>query len=38
MFGKDKIYSELYKSEHMRNNGPYARLKFAVYQACLLEQ
>lgn len=27
---KDKIFSELYKSEHMKNAGPYARLKFAM--------
>ena len=27
---KDKIFSERYKSEHMRNAGPYARLKFAM--------
>lgn len=26
---KDKILSELYKSEHMRNAGPYARLKYS---------
>lgn len=33
---KDKIYSELYKSEHMRNAGPYARLKFAMDYWCVL--
>ncbi len=33
---KDKIYSELYKSENMRNAGPYARLKFAMDYWCSL--
>ncbi len=33
---KDKIYSELYKSEHMRNAGLYARLKFAMDYWCSL--
>lgn len=33
---KDKIYSGLYKSEHMRNAGPYARLKFAMDYWCAL--
>lgn len=33
---KDQIYSELYKSEHMRNAGPYARLKFAMDYWCAL--
>ena len=33
---KDKIYSELYKSEHMRNAGPYARLKLAMDYWCAL--
>lgn len=33
---KDKIYSELYKSEHMKNAGPYARLKFAMDYWCAL--
>lgn len=33
---KDKIYSELYKSEHMKNAGPYARLKFAMDYWCTL--
>ena len=33
---KDKILSELYKSEHMRNAGPYARLKFAMDYWCAL--
>lgn len=33
---KDKLYSELYKSEHMRNAGPYARLKFAMDYWCAL--
>ena len=33
---KDKIFSELYKSEHMKNAGPYARLKFAMDYWCAL--
>lgn len=33
---KDKIFIELYKSEHMRNAGPYARLKFAMDYWCAL--
>ncbi len=33
---KDQIYAELYKSEHMRNAGPYARLKFAMDYWCSL--
>lgn len=33
---KDKIYSERYKSEHMKNAGPYARLKFAMDYWCAL--
>lgn len=33
---KDKIYSELYKSEHMKNAGSYARLKFAMDYWCSL--
>lgn len=33
---KDVIYSKLYKSEHMRNAGPYARLKFAMDYWCAL--
>lgn len=33
---KDKIFSELYKSEHMKNAGPYARLKFAMDYWCSL--
>lgn len=33
---KDQILSELYKSEHMRNAGPYARLKFAMNYWCAL--
>ena len=33
---KDRIYSELYKSEHMKNAGPYARLKFAMDYWCAL--
>ena len=33
---KDKILSELYKSEHMRNAGPYARLKLAMDYWCAL--
>ena len=33
---KDLIYSKLYKSEHMKNAGPYARLKFAMDYWCSL--
>ena len=33
---KDKILSELYRSEHMKNAGPYARLKFAMDYWCSL--
>lgn len=33
---KDKIFNELYKSEHMKNAGPYARLKFAMDYWCAL--
>ncbi len=33
---KDQILNELYKSEHMRNAGPYARLKFAMDYWCAL--
>ena len=33
---KDLIFSELYKSEHMRNAGPYARLKAAMDYWCAL--
>lgn len=33
---KDQIYSTLYKSEHMKNAGPYARLKFAMDYWCAL--
>lgn len=33
---KDKILSELYKSEHMKNAGPYARLKLAMDYWCSL--
>ena len=33
---KDRIYSKLYKSEHMKNAGPYARLKFAMDYWCAL--
>lgn len=33
---KDEIFSELYKSEHMKNAGPYARLKFAMDYWCAL--
>ena len=33
---KDKIYAQLYKSEHMMNAGPYARLKFAMDYWCAL--
>ena len=33
---KDQIYSKIYKSEHMKNAGPYARLKFAMDYWCAL--
>jgi len=33
---KDRILSEIYKSEHMKNAGPYARLKFAMDYWCSL--
>ena len=33
---KDKILSELYKTENMQNAGPYARLKFAMDYWCAL--
>ena len=33
---KDQILSGLYKSEHMKNAGPYARLKFAMDYWCAL--
>ena len=33
---KDKIYSQLYKSEEMKNAGPYARLKLAMDYWCAL--
>jgi type I restriction-modification system DNA methylase subunit len=33
---KDQIFKELYKSEHMKNAGPYARLKFAMDYWCSL--
>lgn len=33
---KDKIFSEIYKSEHMKNAGPYARLKLAMDYWCAL--
>ncbi len=33
---KDKILSEFYKTEHMKNAGPYARLKFAMDYWCAL--
>ena len=33
---KDLIYSKLYKSEHVKNAGPYARLKFAMDYWCAL--
>ncbi len=33
---KDDILSKLYKSEHMKNAGPYARLKFAMDYWCAL--
>lgn len=33
---KDLIYKKLYKSEHMKNAGPYARLKFAMDYWCAL--
>lgn len=33
---KDQIYSKFYKTEHMDNAGPYARLKFAMDYWCAL--
>lgn len=33
---KDMIYKRLYKSEEMKNAGPYARLKFAIDYWCSL--
>ncbi len=33
---KDQLYAKLYKSEHMKNAGPYARLKFAMDYWCAL--
>ena len=33
---KDKIFSNIYKTEHMQNAGPYARLKFAMDYWCSL--
>lgn len=33
---KDLIYNRLYKSEEMKNAGPYARLKFAMDYWCAL--
>lgn len=33
---KDKIFSEIYKTEHQQNAGPYARLKFAMDYWCAL--
>lgn len=33
---KDEIYNNLYKSEHMKNAGVYARLKFAMDYWCSL--
>lgn len=33
---KDEIYKKIYKSEHMNNAGPYARLKFAMDYWCSL--
>ena len=33
---KDRIYAGFYKSEHQRNAGPYARLKFAMDYWCAL--
>lgn len=33
---KDRILNELYRSEHMMNAGPYARLKFAMDYWCAL--
>ncbi|MCR4656990.1 MAG: N-6 DNA methylase [Lachnospiraceae bacterium] len=33
---KDEIYSRFYKSEHEKNAGPYARLKFAMDYWCAL--
>lgn len=33
---KDKVYSQLYLSEHQKNAGPFARLKFAMDYWCAL--
>lgn len=33
---KDKLFSEIYKTEHQQNAGPYARLKFAMDYWCAL--
>lgn len=33
---KDKIFTEIYKTEHQQNAGPYARLKFAMDYWCAL--
>lgn len=33
---KDEIFKKVYKSEHMENAGPYARLKFAMDYWCAL--
>ena len=33
---KDEIYTKIYKTEHMNNAGPYARLKFAMDYWCAL--
>lgn len=33
---KDEIYRKYYKSEHMKNAGPYARLRFAMDYWCAL--
>lgn len=33
---KDRVLSEFYRSEHARNAGPYARLKFAMDYWCAL--
>lgn len=33
---KDELYRKYYKSEHMKNAGPYARLRFAMDYWCAL--
>ena len=34
--GKDEVYRRIYQSEHMKNAGPYARLRFAMDYWCAL--